>query len=121
MAYYKLYRSKPEGKAVRGKLYVAAGTADLLLCSTLENLDKLIPALIFPLTVTYSGKFKRLMPLVCNVPGRAGIRIHPGTKPEHSLGCILVPNRKTEYMLRDRLLAEKKAGEEIRIEVIDCK
>jgi hypothetical protein len=27
---------------------------------------------------------------VQNVPNRSGIRIHRGTKPEHSTGCILV-------------------------------
>ena len=57
---------------------------------TIENADYLIPAGTYPLRLTWSPKFKKLMPLVDEVPGREGIRIHMGTKPEHSLGCILV-------------------------------
>ena len=30
------------------------------------------------------------MSIVQNVPNRSGIRIHRGTKPEHSTGCVLV-------------------------------
>ena len=37
-----------------------------------------------------SPKFKRLLPIVQNVPQRSGIRIHRGSKPEHSTGCVLV-------------------------------
>ena len=29
------------------------------------------------------------MPEICDVPDREGIRIHMGTKPEHSTGCVL--------------------------------
>ncbi len=57
---------------------------------TLENADFIIPAGTYPLNRTWSPKFKKLLPLVENVPDREGIRIHMGTKPEHSEGCILV-------------------------------
>jgi hypothetical protein len=57
---------------------------------TLENADFIIPAGIYPLNRTWSPKFKKLLPIVENVPDREGIRIHMGTKPEHSEGCILV-------------------------------
>lgn len=30
------------------------------------------------------------MPLIDNVPDREGIRIHMGSQPEHSTGCVLV-------------------------------
>ena len=33
-------------------------------------------------------KFRRNMPLVNNVKGFEGIRLHPLNKPEDSLGCI---------------------------------
>ncbi|MBP5659578.1 MAG: hypothetical protein J6W89_06155, partial [Paludibacteraceae bacterium] len=39
---------------------------------------------------TYSPRFKKDLPLLMNVPGRTGIRIHTDNKPEHSQGCILV-------------------------------
>ena len=117
--YYKLYRSEPEGKAVRSKLYRATANGDQFICNTLENLDYIIPALVYPLCVTQSPRFRRLMPLVCNVPGRAGIRIHPGSRPEHSKGCILVPNRGIEVNLTMELLPQQQAHEEIRLEIVN--
>ena len=57
---------------------------------TLENADFLIPAGTYPLQMTWSPKFKKFMPEICNVPDREGIRIHMGTRPEHSTGCVLV-------------------------------
>lgn len=119
--YYKLYRSKPEGKAVRGSLYRGTADGDQFVCNTLENLDFIIPALVYRVCVTKSPRFQRLMPLVCNVPGRAGIRIHPGSRPEHSRGCILVPNKAIEYSLTAELLRQQRAKEEIRLEIISPK
>ena len=119
--YYKLYRSEPEGKAVRGSLYRAAADGDQFVCKTLENLDYIIPALVYRLCVTKSPRFQRLMPLVCNVPRRAGIRIHPGSRPEHSRGCILVPNRGIEAGLTAELLRQQQSREEIRLEIISPK
>ena len=57
---------------------------------TLENADFLIPAGTYPLKMTWSPRFKKMMPEICDVPEREGIRIHMGTKPEHSEGCVLV-------------------------------
>jgi len=118
MAYLKLMREKPNGNAVRGKLYEATydiftGKEHLrLICPTLENLSYLIPPLIYPLTATYSPKFKRILPLVGQVSGRSGIRFHPGSKPEHSRGCILV-SREAERQLKELILRER----EVRIEI----
>ena len=77
-----------------------------------------------------SPKFKRLLPLVQNVPRRGdkakgdkamrqGIRFHVGTKPEHSTGCILVPNRAIEKELTDLILKAQNEHEEIILEVTD--
>jgi hypothetical protein len=130
MAYYKLIRKAPDGKWVRGTLCQVqhrfsrsqGKQIEYLtpICPTLENLDKQIPALIYRIQVTKSPRFKRLLPLVCQVPGRAGIRIHRGTRPEHSAGCILVPPAQ-EQLLTARLLAEQQAHEEIRLEIINPK
>lgn len=43
----------------------------------------------YPVKITYSPKFKRLMPLVHNVPGRSGIRWHPGSDWRSTLGCLI--------------------------------
>ena len=126
--YYKLIRNKRDGKAVIGTLYSVAHrfsrSAGIYkeyltpICPTLENADYLIPALIYRVSVTQSAKFKRLLPILNQVPGRSGIRIHRGTKPEHSRGCILV-SAEHEQALTALFLAEQRANEETRIEIYE--
>ena len=117
MSYYKLYRQPAEGKAVRGLLVRKDEKEELPICSTLENVDYLIPALIYRLLVTMSPKYGRLMPIICNVPNRSGIRIHRGTKPEHSKGCILVRDIDTERKVTNIFLKEQNDHEETRLEI----
>lgn len=126
MAYYKLIRQPADGKAVRGTIYQTehrySGSAGEYkeyltpVCDTLENANYLVPALIYKVAVTMSPKFKRLLPVLEQVPGRSGIRIHRGTKPEHSKGCILV-SPAYEQELTARFLAEQKSREETRLEI----
>jgi hypothetical protein len=85
----------------------------------MENADYLVPALVYRVAVTQSPRFKRLMPILQQVPNRSGIRIHRGTKPEHSKGCILVPDIDTEKAITTALLKEQKAREEIRLEILE--
>jgi hypothetical protein len=125
--YYKLIRNAPEGKAVTGKLYRTSHYYNKRLdklverlhyiCDTLENADYLVPALIYRVTVTQSPKFRRLLPLLNQVPGRTGIRVHRGTQPELSLGCILV-SADNEQVLTELWLKEQKDYEETRIEIV---
>ena len=108
----RLIRKPPDDLAVRGRLYFV--TYDVfseeevlpLLCPTLENRLYLIPPGRYRLTVTYSPKFQRDLPLVNNVPNRSAIRFHPGSKPEHSRGCILI-SRHDEQHLTDFIRSEK--------------
>ena len=113
--YIKLIRNKPQGNAITGRLVIDGRW----YCNTLERVDYQIPALFYPVKVTHSPCFKRLLPLVCGVPQRSGIRFHRGTKPEHSTGCILVPNRAVEKQLTDLILKTQNNHEEILLEVID--
>jgi hypothetical protein len=116
----------PEGKAVPGKLfrvshYYNKRTGEHVerlhpICDTLENADYLIPALIYKVNVTRSPRFKRLLPVLCQVPGRAGIRVHRGTKAEHSKGCILV-SAENEKVLTELWLKEQNNHEETRLEI----
>lgn len=49
-----------------------------------------IPFGRYEVIMSYSPKFKKVMPEVLNVKGFEGIRIHGGNKPEDTLGCVLV-------------------------------
>ena len=95
--YIRLIRNQPKGSAITGRLVIDGRW----FCNTLERKGYEILALCYPVRVTHSPKFKRLLPLVCGVPQteakrreakgeRQGIRFHRGSKPEHSTGCILV-------------------------------
>ena len=130
----KLYRNEPQGSAITGRLVIDGRW----FCNTLERKGYQILALFYPVRVTQSPKFKRLLPLVTNVPRalegvdssatlsklssknmRQGIRFHVGTRPEHSTGCILVSSRVIEKQLTDLILKTQNNHEEILLEVID--
>ena len=165
--YIKLIRNEPQGSAITGRLVINGRW----FCNTLERLGYQIPPLCYHLAVTMSPKFRRLLPIVQNVPQtppnlpfrgeeihtkdelpplkeeqgrvRTGIRIHRGSKPEHSTGCILVvadnmtpPNLpyrgeeiipslegrsggSVENQLTQLLLKAQKEHEEIILEVTD--
>jgi hypothetical protein len=61
---------RPDGVKVYGKTAIPAGTYKVL--------------------ITYSPKFKKKLPILCNVPNFKYIRIHNGVHSGHSEGCILV-------------------------------
>ena len=82
-----LIRKKHLSKAVQGIMTIPFDTP--LQVPTLENADFLIPEGTYKLERTWSPKFKKNLPELIDVPERSGIRIHKGTLPEHSTGCIL--------------------------------
>lgn len=49
-----------------------------------------IPRGRYEVTMTYSPKFKRYLPLINAVPGYEGVRLHAGNSAEDTDGCILV-------------------------------
>jgi hypothetical protein len=124
----KLIRNEAKGNAITGRLVIDGKW----LCDTLERKGYEILALCYHVAVTQSPKFKRLLPLVCGVPQteekrreargeRQGIRFHAGWKPEHSTGCILVPDRATEDKLTQIILKAQNKHEEVILEVTDYK
>ena len=48
-----------------------------------------IPAGRYEVVITYSNRFKKHLPLLLNVPGYSGIRIHPGNSAVDTAGCLL--------------------------------
>jgi hypothetical protein len=48
-----------------------------------------IPTGRYEVRITYSNRFKRLMPILLDVPGFDGIRIHPGNYHVNTDGCLL--------------------------------
>ena len=112
--YIKLIRNEPQGSAITGHLVINGRW----FCNTLERVGYQIPPLCYHLAVTMSPKFRRLLPIVQNVPQRSGIRFHVGKVPKHSTGCILLPDRETENNFTN-LLLYIQAHEEIILEVTD--
>lgn len=48
-----------------------------------------IPTGRYLIDMTYSPKFKKIMPHVCAVKGFTGVRLHPGNSNKDTEGCIL--------------------------------
>lgn len=48
-----------------------------------------IPTGSYEIIINYSNRFKKPLPLLLNVKGFEGIRIHPGNTEVDSLGCLL--------------------------------
>lgn len=118
-----------------GRLYVDGR----YFCDTLEDrvrhLDRepkvpgrtAIPAGRYGVVVNISPKFRRMLPLLLDVPGFSGVRIHRGNTDADTAGCPLVGENKivgrlvnsTPYELRltDMLLEAQGKGCDIHITV----
>ena len=64
---------------------------------SLEEIQKIkiksntcIPYGTYNITITYSPRFKKNLPLLNNVKGFDGIRIHSGNTPQDTEGCVLL-------------------------------
>ena len=86
-----------------------------------------IPYGTYKLTINHSQRFNRDLPLLLNVPGFSGVRIHPGNTAVDTEGCLLVGRSKGEDfvgesrvafgLLYPKLVAALAAGEEITVEI----
>lgn len=86
-----------------------------------------IPRGIYECVITYSPKFKRMLPLLLNVKGYSGIRIHSGNTASDTEGCLLpginnavgrVNNSRYWFnLLFTRIQDAERAGEQVWIEI----
>lgn len=125
-----------------GRLYING----VYFCDTLEDTDRglddtmteedikemkvygetAIPTGIYTVLLTYSPKYKKVMPLINKVKGYSGIRIHSGNTAKDTEGCLLVgkntkvgmvtDSRNTYNALFKRL--QQKGSNKITIEII---
>lgn len=98
------------------------------ICNTLEDTDRgltydmseaaiaaikvksktAIPTGLYKVLMTYSPRFKKAMPILCNVRGFSGIRIHSGNTAEDTEGCILCGmNTEVGKVTNSRFWTEK--------------
>ncbi len=104
----RLIRTSKAAKAIWGTLFLEGVPREI---TTLENANYIIPDGTYPVSITYSPRFQKNLPLIDKVPGRSGIRIHTGTSPEHSKGCVLVSARDKEKII-EYLTKNKQNDEE---------
>ena len=114
-----LTRKSKKGKAVYGTLTFPIGERSFSYPS-LENADFLIPSGTYPLERTWSPRFKKRLAEIQNVPERTGIRIHMGTKPEHSQGCVLSNFAAISNLdIMFNYIEKNTEDEKVQIEIID--
>lgn len=111
-----------------GKMYLNG----VYFCDTIEDTvrpkgEKIygqtaIPAGKYKVIKTMSNRFKKLLPLICDVPGFAGVRIHSGNTAADTEGCIIVGENKVKgKVINSRITMNKlmaKLDEENTIEII---
>lgn len=67
-----------------------------------------IPTGKYDVILTFSPKFKRVLPLLLNVPGYQYIRVHHGNLPSSTDGCLLVGENKVKgQIINSRATLEK--------------
>ena len=88
------------------------GLTDIM---SLEEIKKIkikgntcIPYGTYNITITYSPRFKKNLPLLNNVKGFDGIRIHSGNKPQDTEGCLLPGFNKVKGQVIDSRVTTDK-------------
>lgn len=92
---FYLYRCYASAQGIQGMLANVANPS--IRFATMEPMGKQIPEGIYSVDFTPSQKFNsnfylqwKGVPIVENVAGRSGIRIHVGNYPKDSSGCLLI-------------------------------
>ena len=67
--------------------------------NTIKGQRDLIPEGTYPIKLSKSPKFKRVLPEILDVPFNSGIRIHPGNFPSDTSGCLILGTHFDENIL----------------------
>lgn len=101
-------RFAPKKDYTIGRLYVEGK----YFCDTLEDAvreEKIygktaIPAGTYKVIMSMSARFKKVMPLLIDVPNYSGVRIHSGNTAADTEGCILLGKNTKVGMVTDSRL-----------------
>lgn len=107
----KVIRELFTGKSTIGSLEVNGNFE----CFTLEDVPRkvkvksetAIPEGRYQVIIDKSVRFGVMMPLLVNVPGFAGVRIHPGNTNADTDGCILLGQTKAKDFIGNSKKAYK--------------
>ena len=96
----ELQRTKEQNNSVFGELFIDGS----FFCYTLEDKERdikikaetAIPKGTYKVILNQSSRFKRILPLLIDVPNFEGIRMHPGNTNHDTEGCILVGKTRGE-------------------------
>jgi hypothetical protein len=125
-----LYRKEFTDQSTIGELWIERS----FFCYTLEDAvrdikiagETAIPAGSYQVIMSYSPRFKTVLPLLCGVPDFEGVRIHAGNTAKHTEGCILVGHTKAENFIgqskkafSDLMQILKAANNVIKITIIN--
>jgi hypothetical protein len=116
-----------------GRLYVDGNAECWVLEDTVRDGPKVpgataIPFGSYPVILDHSRRFNRIMPLICDVPGFRGVRIHAGNTVADTEGCLIVGttrigatvihSRPAYNALFAKLEAAKARGESITLDIV---
>ena len=121
----KLYRKFLGNKYTIGKLFIN----DEYICDTLEDVvrsenvkvygETAIPYGIYKIVLTMSPRFKKILPLLLNVPHFEGVRIHTGNTEKDTEGCILVGYNKVKGKVINSKIAFDKVMKYLELATIN--